>query len=310
MTKAALTYLQLNSLISHSDQEITLAIVCYDAGGANQIVAQLSKIDSKMINFRIMTEGPAADVFVGRFENNTFKGSIADALAGAQVLLSGTGWASSLEHNARKVAKRGGIYSIALLDHWVNYAQRFVRNGETVLPDEIWVVDEYALRLAQQTFSSLKISLMPDCYSDLQVNQIIHLAYVANNELLYLMEPIRSDWGRGEPGEFQALRYFAEHLQKLDLPADTVIRLRPHPSDEPGKYDEFLSVFGHHQAFLDDGDLTHALSRARWVAGCQTYAMTLALKAGRTVYCTLPPWAPACVLPHTGLIQIRNLVAI
>ena len=60
--------------------------------------------------------------------------------------------------------------------------------------------------------------------------------------------------------------------------------------------------------FIDKGSLSDALSRAKWVAGCQTYAMTLALKAGRIVFGTLPPWAPVCVLPHEGIIHLKDMV--
>ncbi len=290
-----------------SDREKTLAVVCHDAGGACQIAAQLSRAEYDKVNCRILTEGPATAIFHEAFSNRNFAQSIPDALSGVQLLITGTGWASNLEHHARGAAKRSGIYSIAVLDHWTNYAERFVRDGEKVLPDEIWVVDEYAWRLAKEIFPSLKITLRHDYYADQQARRIAPLSETVKGELLYLLEPMRSDWGRGELGEFQALRYFLEHLPRLALPADTVIRLRPHPSEPPGKYDVFLAAPSHHQALLDTGGLTEALSRARWVVGCQTYAMTLALKADRKVYCSLPPWAPACKLPHKGLIYIKEL---
>jgi hypothetical protein len=288
------------------DLAMPVGIVCHDAGGANQILAMVCA--ANLCGISVYMEGPAKILWDAAFSGGHSSSNLSDLLANAKTLVTGTGWASNLEHEARVQARDRGIYSIAVLDHWTNYAERFDRDSVEVLPDEIWVVDECALRLARKIFPSVKIMLFPDCYADQQARRIAPLSAVVKNELLYLLEPMRSGWGHDELGEFQALHYFFENLKQLALPEDTVIRLRPHPSDPAGKYDGFLAVPHQHQVLMDSGDLTEALSRARWVAGCQTYAMTLALKAGRIVYCSLPPWAPACKLPHKGLIHIKDLV--
>ena len=197
-----------------------------------------------------------------------------------------------------------------MLDHWSDYLGRFVRDGETILPDEFWVVDEFALNLSRYIFPEAKIILKSDYYAEQQIREITPISEVTANELLYVMEPMRSDWGRCSAGEFQALRYFLKHLPELDIPKNTLIRLRPHPSDPPGKYEEFLNYKDGQGIIIDDGDFTKSLSRARWVAGCQTYAMTIALKTERKVFCSLPPWAPACNLPHSGLLHVKDLVGL
>lgn len=282
-----------------------VAIVCHDAGGANHILALLNR--SRLDGVTAYMEGPARALWEKTLPRGLLANDLTELLRDAGALISGTGWASDLEHNARKVAKMRRIYSIAALDHWINYSERFVRDGETVLPDELWVFDEYALNTARYVFPYKKITQIPDFYAEEQISKILPLTSSTPNELVYLLEPIRSDWGRGEAGEFQALRFFFEYFPRLALPRNTLVRLRPHPSDSPNKYDAFLTSFGPDGVAMDHGDLAQALSQARWVAGCQTYAMTLALKAGRTVYCSLPPWAPPCKLPQQGFIHIKNL---
>ncbi|KAA6232067.1 hypothetical protein FP507_02340 [Chlorobium phaeovibrioides] len=282
-----------------------IGVVGHDTGGTNQILAILRHINDYSV--LAYMEGPAKILWDTAFPCNSVVNNLSELLAKTSTLITGTGWGSNLEHVARIDAKKKGIYSIAVLDHWTNYEERFIRGSEMVLPDELWVVDEYALQLARNIFPSLKITLIHDFYADQQVKMIAPKATA--NELLYLLEPMRSDWGRGELGEFQALRYFFKNLHQLSLPADTVIRLRPHPSDPPGKYDRFLGEFTGFLILLDTGNLSDSLSRARWVVGCQTYAMTLALKSNRTVYCSLPPWAPPCKLPHDGLIHIKGFVS-
>lgn len=282
-----------------------IGVVCHDAGGANQILAMLDKPGLDGVNAYM--EGPAAELWRNTFPDVGMTTSLSGLLANTATLITGTGWASDLEHNARRAASDRGIRSIAVLDHWANYRERFSRNDETILPDVIWVVDASALAIARQAFPSSQITLQPDHYAEQQISNILPVAATPPNELLYLLEPARSTWGRNEPGEFQALRYFFERLPQLGLPVDTLIRLRPHPSDPPGKYDGFLSPTGQPHVLVDSGSLAEALSRARWVAGCQTYAMTLALRASRTVFCSLPPWAPACALPHAELIHVKDV---
>ena len=282
-------------------------VVCHDAGGANQIFAML--LDSNRDHVKGYFEGPAHHIYKTLLPDLKCVGRIDDLLHNTELLISGTSWSSSLEHEVREQAQARRIYSIAVLDHWTNYAERFVRDGNEVFPDEIWVVDEYALKIAQDTFPAIKIRLQQDLYAKQQLQKIFPLTEDNRSELLYLLEPMRSDWGQGELGEFQALRYFFERLSLLSLPTDTVIRLRPHPSDYPGKYDTFLAPRNGFQVLLDTGDLSRALSRAHWVVGCQTYAMTIALRAGRKVYSSLPPWAPTCILPHQGLVHIKDLVS-
>ena len=92
------------------------------------------------------------------------KSDLAAALDGAATLITGTGWASCLEHDARELARERGIRSIAVIDHWTNYADRFIRNGKQVLPDEIWVSDPYAAEIAQAAFPSLRVVQQANAY--------------------------------------------------------------------------------------------------------------------------------------------------
>ena len=59
---------------------------------------------------------------------------------------------------ARDLAKQKGISTIGVIDHWVNYKERFVLNGVELLSDEIWVTDDEALILAKKYLRKLKFS--------------------------------------------------------------------------------------------------------------------------------------------------------
>jgi hypothetical protein len=54
----------------------------------------------------------------------------------------------SYEVNCIKQAKQNKIYVISFIDHWINFKLRFEGLREEEMPDEIWVVDEWARELA------------------------------------------------------------------------------------------------------------------------------------------------------------------
>ncbi|MGZ5006587.1 MAG: hypothetical protein ACXWFI_01860 [Methylobacter sp.] len=287
-----------------------VAVVAHDAGAANHILAWLRAGDRSDII--PCFSGPALTLWNREYPKCP-QTAPADALAVSKTLLSGTGWASTVEYDARRFARELGIKSIAVIDHWTNYRERFIRDREEILPDEIWVSDTYAKEIAETAFPDTNIVQQPNFYlADLvnEVERIGRSAVETNDRVLYVLEPIRQAWGETDvPGEFAALDYFVENLHRLQLTEDAEIRLRPHPSDPAGKYDQWIRKQGNRNITLDCApSLAESLAWSTQVAGCQTYAMVVALAAGRKVICSIPPWAPACVLPHAEIIQLSALI--
>ncbi|MEE4206334.1 MAG: hypothetical protein V2I39_08575 [Erythrobacter sp.] len=279
-----------------------LGVAVHDAGAANMIAAWVAAASAPPE--RIVAAGPARAIWQARFGEGVAMSEDPQALAGMASVLSGTGWASDLEHAARLVAARSGARSVAVVDHWVNYAARFERGGAVQLPDAIWVGDPAAQGLARATFPGTPV----ECHANLYLAQQAAAAgpVPEDGDILFLLEPARSDWGRGEPGEFQALDHFCALRDRAGVPPSAPLRLRPHPSDLPGKYDAWLER--HPEAVLDTApDMGGALRPARWVAGMNSAGLAVALAAGRSVIGALPPHAPPCVLPHAGIMHLARL---
>lgn len=305
-----------------------LTVVAHDAGAANHIFAWLS--DEKPT---LCLEGPARALwFAGLHRSGQTlaeksgmphepdihqspftKSGLATAISGALTVITGTGWECSLEHDARRLARDRDIRSIAVIDHWINYSERFVRNGEQVLPDEIWVSDPYAAEIAHAAFPTVRVIQQANAYLAGLVAEVVSCqqpAFVQGNDrVLYVLEPIRHVWGElAELGEFQALDYFIAQRKRACVAPDAEIRLRPHPSDPPGKYDVWLNKQTNLRVNLDrSSTLAEALAWSNVVVGCQTYAMVLALACGRTVISSIPPWASPCILPQPGIRHLLRL---
>lgn len=279
-----------------------LAVVAHDAGAANIILAWLLAERKPLLGVLPVMDGPAARLWVEAFPDAPGSMPLNDALSVARTVLSGTGWASDLEHRARAEARRLGLPSVAVIDHWVNYRMRFERSGELILPDRIWVTDEHALAEARRALPEVEAELRPNLYLQNQANAAGPTP--TDGDILFVLEPARSDWDRGEPGEFQALDWFWANRQCVES-MDVPVRLRPHPSDPPGKYDAWIAM--HPGSCLDrSGDMAEALSSAAVVVGLQSAALVVALAAGRRAVTALPPWAPPCGLPHPGITRLAD----
>jgi hypothetical protein len=177
-----------------------------------------------------------------------------------------------------------------------------------VLSDEIWVSDPYAAEMAKKLFKGIAVVELPNTYLQNLVKGIPPVQQDCNN-LLYVLEPIRNDWGKGVPGEFQALDFFVKNLEKIIGTESVRIALRPHPSDALRKYDAWMQSHANLQIQLDShANLNDAIANARWVVGAETFAMVIASASGRATYSSLPPWANRCRLPIGEIIHLQDIV--
>lgn len=297
--------LALNSVTS-TDK---ISVACHDAGATNIIVGWLKR--SPDLKVRAHLGGPAIEIWKRAFPSAE-NYDLDEAIEGSDVLISGTGWASDLEYEARKLSAKKKIPNIAVIDNWVNYRARFVRKGINIHPDEIWVTDRFAVSIASDEFPKIPIRLLPNHYLDSQIESIrtIKRGNIDANSanLLYVLEPIRQIWSKSEgmPGEFQALDYFIKNRRKIcELDLNIVLRL--HPSDSPDKYsswvrDQILNV-----KTSKGNSLEYDIACSDYVVGCQTYALVVALMAGKRVFSSLPPHAPPLLLPYQGIQELRKL---
>lgn len=79
-----------------------------------------------------------------------FKGHPASLLDSfvPDLIFTGTSYTSEIERSFIALAKEKGIPCWSFVDHWTDISKRFVnRDGELVLPDLIWVIDDRAKRI-------------------------------------------------------------------------------------------------------------------------------------------------------------------
>ena len=309
-----MNHTDLAELLKYPDQSI--AVIAHDAGSASLLLRSLQPLAKQL---RFCVKGPAQQIVSEQWPNHEIYETPQQCLKGCKLLLSGTSWASKLEHEGRLIAASNHIYSVGVLDHWVNYKQRFEFDQQHIMPDELWVFDHEALILARQTFPNQKIKIYRNEWLAQTVENIIKIKRLNLNSpssinLLYLLEPLR-DHSSGKPNrnEFKVLDFWLRKLPNLinskaisNCYSEVNIALRPHPSDPAGKYDDWINKHSKEWRMGIDPNarLEESLAWADAVFGCETQALVVALACKIPTFCTLPSSEPACRLPHG---QLRHL---
>lgn len=293
-----------------------VAIVSHDAGGAEILASYVAQSE---VACRFVLAGPAVNIFTRRLGPIEIC-TLTDGLSSCDMVLCGTGWQSDLEWSAIAQAQRSGKRAIAFLDHWVNYPERFIRNGVQHLPDEIWVGDEDAERLARSCFLNTPIRLVRNPYFIDMQRDIAKLgvkqpaAWTTKKAVLFVGENISSHarlrygderyWGYTE---LDAIEYFLENIDALGEQIGTIV-IRPHPSDAPGKYAHVVSKYAGIARLSDGGSLLKEIAEADMVVGCQSTAMAVGLLAQKQVVSCIPPNGPGCCLPQKSIVHLRELL--
>jgi hypothetical protein len=293
-----------------------VAIVSHDAGGA-EILA--SYVAQRQVICRFVLEGPAVDIFKRRLGDVEIC-SLGEAMSACDEILCGTSWQSDIEWRAIERAQRAGKRAVAFLDHWTNYQERFLRKGIQHLPDELWVGDEDAERLARADFPDLPIRLVPNPYFiDIQ-RQIAECGVKGNSAhrkrktILYVSENI-SEHARVAHGderyfgytEFDAIEYLLENINVLGHAIERIV-VRPHPSDAIGKHDYLLKMYPGFVQISSGSPLLNQVIEADIVIGSETTAMVVGVLAGKMVISCIPPGGPKCNLPQQQILIFSEMV--
>jgi hypothetical protein len=283
-----------------------LLVVCHDAGGA-EIVSSWLRRQGDEHDATLLLDGPARAIFAAKVPYAP-RAQASPELNEFDLVLCGSSGAADLERRAVRAARDAGVRSAVWLDHWTNYAARF-----DLLPDEVWVTDEHAARLAEEALPGAAVRIMGNPYlqdAAAEIRALTGPRDPAGERVLYVTEPtsVAAAAATGDPrgwgyDEHEALAGFLEHLA-ADPPA--AVRLRTHPAEAPGKYDAELAGFA---ARLPIGvspgtSLAEDCAWADTVTGCETMAMAVALAAGRCVVCVIPPAGRPPVLPFEGIERL------
>lgn len=290
-------------------------VVCHDAGGAELICRLLKTMN---YDYLYSLKGPAIKIFynyLGVVNNQ----SLDQVIRHSDLVICGTSWQSTHENEALVLAQEMNKKVISVIDHYAFYESRYIKNGFRIVPSEIWVTDTIAQNLAREFAPKANVKVIGNPYlyelkkefAKFKISQNIQF-----NNFLYLFEPFseqaflqynnRSYWNFDE---YSAFSFFLQNIFKLTNSKDINIFIRPHPSEDPTKYQNLLVSKDNYKINLDvNTDLLLSMSLVDCVIGVDTIAMMLASELGIPTYSSLPnnvSYAPT--IPGVGINYIRDI---
>lgn len=250
-----------------------IGVVANDAGGAEQISWLLRQLPQQIL---AKLEGPAKILFEKSQLQYSFVEDL-EQLIECDVLITGSGWMTKLELTAIEFAKKQGIPCLTMLDHWVNYRERFQRAGLIkVWPQHIGVTNSLALQKAQVLFPDNPIWLFPD-FQIKHYQKILGNVAIQRNSILVVLEPPPKHHLNSSLADETIVQLIEKSIEMKHSKGIDSLILRLHPSQTdtshlgfyPDKYSDQIE-FSSNYSLLED------LKRSSTVVGISSYALYLA----------------------------------
>ena len=282
--------------------EKIVGIVAHDAGGAN-ILASYCRHNQG--NYRYMLQGPAKSIFFEALSIESEQ-NLPKFLAECDSFICGTSGSADLERKVIRNAKILQKHTKVILDHWVNYRERFEIEGNLVLPDQLIVVDNFAFTIAKEIFPKIPIQRINNLYLEDFLSQYGKIkknkASKRRSEILYLSEGFNEYAVKDTYGLEKDLSYFEKFLEIKEKYFDNSleVRVRLHPSEDLSKFDMYKSIYGDILRADPNVDLTLDLINANVVVGVRSMALVLAVVCGIPTFSLLKD-ASSSGIPIPGI---------
>jgi hypothetical protein len=287
-------------------------IVANDAGGANILAAWARKNKNKKI--LVSLSGPAKSIFEKsglKFKDVSLGEYFKKLKKPGDFIFTGTSFPPSIEQQAINSAHKNKIKCVSFLDHWTNYRKRFIsaRNQE-ILPNEIWVGDKVAYKIAlQQGFSKKILKQVENPYLR-EITEYFkgkkHVKKINEKIILFISAPVGS-FKNENPHlltEFDQL----EMLIRACLDKGALIKIRLHPRENPDKFNELIARYKDaiKIGISKRADLKDDIIEADFVVGAESMALVVAVLARKKVLSILPIKTNKISLPFKKIIKVHS----
>jgi hypothetical protein len=285
-----------------------IGIVAHDAGGANILASYCRR---KPDNYRYLLQGPAKAIFEKTLSIES-EDNFGRFVSECHSFICGTSGKSDLERSIFAQARILNKETTAVLDHWINYRERFLLNGKLVLPNNLITVDRNAYQIAKETFPECKIEEINNPYLEEFYNHYKELTLQKEisykSEILYISEGFSEHKEEGKNGLSKDLKYFKEflHAKKLLFEPSLALRIRLHPSEDLAKLDQYREIYSDILQSDSSTDLAIDLSRANCVVGVSSMALVLAAFCGIPTFSLLSS-SKESKIPTMGINYIGAL---
>ena len=293
-------------------------LVSHDAGGA-ELLSLWAKDNLK--NVVAILDGPALAIFKRNLQTAKVL-PFNEAMSLPYPVITGTSWQSDLEKQAINYALANNKYCCTVLDHWVNYKERFEYKGLQLEPNELWCFDKYALEICQKVFPNISKKLYKNPYFSaikVELESISGISKPSSTkqlDILYLSESIdkhsQALYGNSNQlcgySERDAFNFLFSCLPTLfsDIGSLTV---RPHPSQTCSDL-IWMNSYAHSYNFLisNESSLCEQILCHDVIIGLESMALIVGIIAGKPVFSAIPPNFKKCSIPYSEISHLSDLI--
>lgn len=299
-----------------------IAVLSNDAGGA-EMLASLIKHELFNYEWTIFTseDSPAHKVF----QKTGFRDIIFPCgEKGVEYFVSrkrpdyfifSTSW-SNKECLATVLMKKLEIPVVALLDHWIDYKERFgfpLPGWELNLPDFVAVGDSVAYKVAEKAFFRNVLPINNYYFWDL-IEEYKQTSFAPSGELLYISQTVSNI--ESTKNNFNYLGKYEERVLKLildnfDLISEHFgidrINIRLHPSQGSKTFKDYGKAYPHIDIRLQEAGelgLIDSIGESRIVMGINSMGLFIAYLVGKPALSfALDDSKPTLPLPKSFFIH-------
>lgn len=291
----------------------SILVLTNDAGASENIAhLLLTQKETAIWKTYLLDGSPAQKIFTKLHIQFDIMNSVNDlniivSKIKPDIILYGTGWQVDFSAAVQNIIKNSNIKSIALIDHWTNYQQRF---SENCLAKNIIVMDNVAKKIATNSFEKTTNIIQLENYflSHLQ-NSYKSINKTTANSIVFISEPtsIIAKKNLGDKNAYGFTEYSALS-EIIDFFDDITIRL--HPSDDEHKYDDLIFMYKDKKITLIrpyDEDLVQTLSKSKLTMGFDGMALFISYVFGIDTISYLPKGIRKICIPIPKHYVIKNL---
>jgi len=285
-----------------------LLITACDTGTANYLAPALPHLRQP---WKAFVHGEASEVFAQHglpcklVERCDWDGL--DALGqeilstdGYGAVIAGTSWGPTLDKAVTLAARSKGLRSIAIIEHWSRYRERFARIADGrctdidgFLPDEIWVNDETAKQEAAAAgLPALSLRVVGQPHLEAQYGRLSrHVNVVRDKSAVFVSERFADHFLRGTPLDLGFDEFKAVEGLIAAMAPDYRLIIKLHPQDEPNKYD-YLAARGVRAEVIRNCDSVQMITSAGHIVGMMSMLLLEAALVRDDVVSFMPGGRP------------------
>jgi len=218
-----------------------------DPGAAKAVLAQAKKLQGTLPRIHLVSDREYAFVEIFDLTVEHPSESPMQVLNSIKpdFVFTGTSYTSKIELSYLQAARKMGIKTYSFIDHWTSMKERFIDDGNLILPDKILVIDEEAQNNAiendideglVQVFGNPYYDFLKTWKPNLSKNDLLNRLGIRDSQkklVVYAPDPISNANGKERWGfdETEATSAISALLDRNSLNIDFVLKLHPNQKD-------------------------------------------------------------------------------